>query len=629
MIGKEINMLRFLFFLYVVITLGCSSQFSFIGEDGRNHHLYKGNNSVTNYSGSFLESNLFESFPDKVDNQSLENKLLFGYQGWFSTPDGDYKAWKHWSSDDDIFSTPFPTNASFDFWPDTSEYKIRYPIQFDNSYLLSSRGDPVYVFSNEDYETVDLHFKWMREHNLDGVFHLRFVSPISEISSGIFSFKSKVLHNIRLAAENYGRVFAIRYNITDPSSINNPKGNVLNEYEVITKDWMSLVDRGLTKSSAYLHHNKLPVVSVYGIGFNKAMTTASYIQQKKILEFFTSNPIPKYRAFVVGGVPTRWRDSASSDYISKDESEGGGDAAKSTEFEPFYKLYNKKYMGAIHPWHVGRFNSDTLETFYTSVIIPDANEALSRGLLYMPTLWPGFSWAHLKKQKSAAHWNFIPRDGGNFYWRQLVLFASNKNVNALFSANFDEVDEGTAMFKQIATPIDLPDPNNIFYSDPYGGFIPLNIDGYEVPNNFYLILANYASRVLKKRILLSSLGQKIPNIPVLKSLSYSEYFESRCIKVHPYSETLITLYLEVQNPFNEYENEKINPGGYILNVIKRINGTDVYPLSIAYINQNMLSLTFSLHDILPGTYPIRVKSYINYSPYVLLFIDNSKQPCPN
>lgn len=621
---------RYILILFLVhLLFGCSSSVTFIGDDGKLYNLYENNEPVVKYEGSYLVTPNLDNLSDKVDNQSLENKLLFGYQGWFSTVHGQYSSWKHWSSDDDIFSSPIPTNASFDFWPDTSEYKFKYPIPVKDSYVLSSRGELVYLFSNEDFQTVDTHFRWMREHNLDGVFHLRFVSPISNPSSDIFLFKSKVLENIKLAAEKHGRVFAIRYNITDPSSTKHPNGNVLNELEVISNDWKRLVDSGVTRSSAYLNHNNLPVVSVYGIGFNKKMTTASFIQQRKILEFFTSNPNPKYRAYVVGGVPTRWRDSASSDYESKYMAEDGGDAAKSTALEPFIDLYDKKYMGAIHPWHVGRFNSDSLESFFTSVVIPDANEAHLRGLLYIPTLWPGFSWAHLEKQTTQKHWNFVPREGGIFYWRQALLFASNKNVNAFFSANFDEVDEGTAMFKQIATSMDLPDPNDIDYKDPYGGFIPLNIDGYEVPNDFFLTLANYASRLLKNRNLISYQDQMIPNIPVLKSISYFDNADSKCMDVSLETDKSVTLYLEVKNPFNEYNEEIINPGGYSISGIKRSNGSDVYPSRVSYSLEGKLAVTFSIQNVLPGLYPIRVKSYVNYSPYVLLIINHSNQNCSN
>ena len=614
-------------FFLALLLCACSNSVKFIGHDGKIHDLYKDNGPVVYYEGSYLDISNLENLNVKVDNQSLENKLLFGYQGWFSTVHGQYSSWKHWSSDDDIFSSPIPSNASFDFWPDPSEYTFKYRIPVQDSFVLSSRGEPVYLFSNEDFQTVDTHFRWMQEHNLDGVFHLRFVSPISNPSSDIFLFKNKVLENIKVAAEKRGRVFAIRYNITDPSSARHPNGNVLNEFEVISNDWKRLVDSGVTNSSAYLHHDNLPVVSVYGIGFNKKMTTASFIQQRKLLEFFTSNPNREYRAFVVAGVPTRWRDSGHSDYVSKSISEDGGDAARSTISEPFIDLYDKRYMGAIHPWHVGRFNNDSLESFYSSVIIPDANEANTRGLLYIPTLWPGFSWAHLEKQTAKSHWNFVPRDGGNFYWRQALLFASNNNVNAFFSANFDEVDEGTAMFKQIATSMDLPDPKNTSYMDPYGGFIPLNIDGYEIPNDFFLTLANYASRILKNRNLISYKDQMIPNIPLLKSISYSDITDSKCKDVKPESEKNVTLFLEVENPFNEYNKDIINSGGYSISGIKRSNGSEVYPSRVSYSNQGVISVTFSIKNVLPGIYPIRVKSYINYSPYVLLIINQSSQNC--
>lgn len=60
---------------------------------------------------------------------------------------------------------------------------------------------------------------------------------------------------------------------------------------------------------------------------------------------------------------------------------------------------------------------------------------------------------------------------------------------------FDEVDEGTAMYKMVMTSQDLPE-NNVL--------VPLDVDGYRVPNDWYLILGGYTGKMLRGEIPLSS-----------------------------------------------------------------------------------------------------------------------------
>ena len=64
----------------------------------------------------------------------------------------------------------------------------------------------------------------------------------------------------------------------------------------------------------------------------------------------------------------------------------------------------------------------------------------------------------------------------------------------IYIAMFDEVDEGTAMFKLAPTSAQLP---------AQGSFVPLNIDGENVPSDWYLRLAGEAGRLLRGEIPLS------------------------------------------------------------------------------------------------------------------------------
>ena len=63
---------------------------------------------------------------------------------------------------------------------------------------------------------------------------------------------------------------------------------------------------------------------------------------------------------------------------------------------------------------------------------------------------PGFSWSNLqRKHGGGGAFNQIPRNHGKFWSHQATQFAEALGTPPLFlyAAMFDEVDEGTAMFK--------------------------------------------------------------------------------------------------------------------------------------------------------------------------------------
>ena len=97
---------------------------------------------------------------------------MAGYQGWFSVKgdDSGNNGYVHCGRDGKFE----PGYAGIEFWPDMTEYTKKYPVDFvypDNS--------QAYFFSSSDEETVDLHFKWMQQYGIDGVFIQRFISSIT------------------------------------------------------------------------------------------------------------------------------------------------------------------------------------------------------------------------------------------------------------------------------------------------------------------------------------------------------------------------------------------------------------------------------------------------------------------
>jgi len=61
----------------------------------------------------------------------------------------------------------------------------------------------------------------------------------------------------------------------------------------------------------------------------------------------------------------------------------------------------------------------------------------------------------------------------------------------VYGAMFDEVDEGTAMYKCAPTAAQLP---------AQGAFAPLNVDGYNLGSDWYLRLADQAGKMLRGEI---------------------------------------------------------------------------------------------------------------------------------
>jgi hypothetical protein len=392
-----------------------------------------------------------------VDPGTLDRKLMMGYQGWFACP-GDGSAlnrWVHWFRN----NTPTATNATVDFWPDIAE--------LDTDELFSTAmtlpgGGPARVYSPYKEKTVVRHFRWMRDNNLDGVFLQRFSSGLSNPDH--FAFKNQVAANVRVGAETYGRVFAIMYDISGQ--------NAATLVSTLTNDWAYLVNTlRVTNSPSYVRHDGKPVVTIWGFGFTDRPGTPD--DALTVINWFKSAGCT-----VMGGVPSKWRTL-------------GSDSQTNTAWAAVYRSFD-----IISPWAVGRYSTLTgADDYKNNYLVPDRTECVLRGIDYMPVVFPGFSWKNLKSTTTNPPvLNQIPRNGGTFYWRQ-VYNAISANCTMIYGAMFDEVDEGTAMFKLAPTPNELP---------VEGTFVPLNIDGYNLGSDWYLRMADQAGKMLRGEIPVSS-----------------------------------------------------------------------------------------------------------------------------
>lgn len=95
-------------------------------------------------------------------NTSYKGLVMAEYQGWFRAPgDGSGKDWGHYGRDGKCDKD----HNTIDFWPDVTDYEKVYKTSFKHV-----DGKAAYVFSSVDKSTTDLHFKWMQEYGVDGVF---------------------------------------------------------------------------------------------------------------------------------------------------------------------------------------------------------------------------------------------------------------------------------------------------------------------------------------------------------------------------------------------------------------------------------------------------------------------------
>jgi hypothetical protein len=88
--------------------------------------------------------------------------------------------------------------------------------------------------------------------------------------------------------------------------------------------------------------------------------------------------------------------------------------------------------------------------------------------LYMPVVFPGFSWHNLKPSFPP---NQIPHERGEFLWQQ-AYNAKIAGATMLKIAMFDEVNEGTAIFKAASHRREAPDQGFWLTLDAYGADLP-------------------------------------------------------------------------------------------------------------------------------------------------------------
>lgn len=334
---------------------------------------------------------------------SYKGLIMAGYQGWFNAPDdGANRKWHHYSGPDGFR----PGSCTIDLWPEVSEYEKTYETEF-----RFADGTPARIFSSYDESTVDMHFRWMKEYGLDGVFMQRFISEIRG-KSGLAHF-NKVLDSAMKAAGKYERAICVMYDLS---------GMKPGDEQILLTDIADLARRytlkNHKKNPSYLYHNGKPLVCVWGVGFNDnrkyGLDEAETIIRKLKEQGFS----------VMLGVPTYWQTLKAD-----------------TESDP--RLHDLIRMcDVVMPWFVARYNESTYPNF-REVIAGNIVWCKKNKVDYAPLCFPGFSWRNMPGNENSTQ---IPRNKGSFLWKQLSG-AIEQGAEMIYVAMFDEIDEGTAIFK--------------------------------------------------------------------------------------------------------------------------------------------------------------------------------------
>ncbi len=374
---------------------------------------------------------------------SYKGLVMAGYQGWFRMPD-------------DGLMYPDEYNIRIDMWPDVSEYKKTYPTG-----LKLADGSTARFFYSGDQSTIDTHFRWMQEYGLDGVFMQRFFGAA----------RSRNPHNVQVfkhafeAASKYERSIAVMYDLSGLKATGE-------DCSALIEDWKFLVDSlGVTNqkgAKTYLHHDGRPLVAIWGVGFPDRPYNIRNIGLQRFMDFLKNDPVYG-GCSVMLGVPTFWRDL-------------------NADCNPDPYLHELiRQADIIMPWMVQRF-SPLLHgdmNRLRDVILDDISWCRANKVDYVPCVTPGFSWHNLSRlapDLEPKPLNSIPRLGGKFYWDQIST-AIVSGAEMLYVAMFDEVNEGTAIFKVSDNP-------------PVSEWAKF-IDNDGMPSDHYLWLSGEAARMLR------------------------------------------------------------------------------------------------------------------------------------
>lgn len=382
-----------------------------------------------------------------VDTSTLTGKVVCGYQGWFRCEsDGSNNGWHHYAAG----KTFEPGHSHIELWPDVSELpkEARVTTPFKHA-----DGSTAEVFSSVTPAVVQLHFKWMRDYGIDGAFVQRFAATTRD--KRFREPMDQVLAHCQSAAQANGRGLTLMYDLS---------GIKEDGIQLVIDDWKRLITekRLDSKGSSYFKHHGKPLVALWGLGFNDRAPMLE--EWARLISFLRDDPEFGGCAIMLG-VPYYWR---TLDH----------DCIKAPQLHALIARAD-----IVSPWAVGRYGTPQDATSREDKILkPDIAWCAEHKVDFLPVLFPGFSWTNLSKSRNQeAKFDAIPRLGGQFLWSQATA-AKRAGAQMLYVAMFDELDEGTAIFKTDNHP---PVGESRFLAEP------------QLPNDHYLWLTGMLGKLLR------------------------------------------------------------------------------------------------------------------------------------
>jgi hypothetical protein len=386
----------------------------------------------TNSNSTLSSTNTISSFGSAPGD--IVGKVTVGYQGWFGDQ-GDGSPYNSW------------THMNLESWPDVRQYTTTYSgVPIEQAGVVGppftgnlGNGQPAKMFSSYDQSTVNIHFLWMQQNNIDCVALQRFGAAINT-DPREKGFRDGMATKVQSAAQTYGRKFFIMYDISGWTNF---------QTEIKT-DWTNDM-QAHTSSSAYAMQNGKPVVCIWGVGFtNRPGNVSSW---SDVINWFKSQG-----CYVIVGVP--------------------GTFTTDTANQPAYNLANM-----LMPWRVGAGAGTNFQSEDTA----DLNYCNAHSIDYQTDIYPGTAFSNSFASRPR---NEIPRTHGDFMWSQFAA-AKNAAVTSVYISMFDEMNEATGILNVAEDASSIP-------SGKY--FLTLDADGTHVSSDFYLRLTNDGGKMIKGQI---------------------------------------------------------------------------------------------------------------------------------
>jgi hypothetical protein len=461
------------------------SNFDIFAQVGQNHALEREFNATANNAGQIVVgfakgtadnpsvAGIEVWTPGQAGTMSASGdvvgKVTVGYQGWCWIP-GDGSPWTTATGASFHFNlNPGPeSDTSYrevEMWPDMREYSTA----FATNFAAFGNGQPARIFSAYTDQTVQTHFQWMMQYGIDTAALQRFGTELSD--SNIKATRDAMNLKVKTAAEMYGRKFYVAYDCSGWQNFD----------PAIKSDWTNTIIgvQHLTDSPAYARQNGKPVVSIWGLGYNSDTDTG---RGNAALAVDVVNWFKAQGYYVIGGVPGGWRT-------------GTGDSR--SDFQSVYQA-----LDMIAPWGVGGVAD-------YNWVSSDLQTASAWGRDYQPCAYPGtsFFWGN-RSQK-----NLFPRNYGSFFWAYFNVYRQ-LGIQTCYIAMFDEIDEGTAIFK-VSEDASMQPTNQWFLS--------LDADGKHCSSDFYLRVANDGARMMRGQLPLLAAAPTLLVPPVSGALNSGTY----------------------------------------------------------------------------------------------------------